>query len=96
MKRVLTLILVLPYTIGSLALLISGTDMTGAEGTVISAYMGNVLNFKEGDSIAKLILSYVASALVYIGQLSILIPVAMKVKKTVVVTAFGFIFGGIV
>ena len=90
---ILTLILVLPYTIGSLALLISGTDMTGAEGTVISAYMGNVLNFKEGDSIAKLILSYVASALVYIGQLSILIPVAMKVKKTVVVTAFGFIFG---
>ena len=90
---VLMLILVLPYTIGSLALLISGTDMTGAEGTVISAYMGNVLNFENGDSIAKLMLSYVATAVVYIGQLSICIPVAIKMKKTVVVTAFGFFFG---
>ncbi|MBQ4523971.1 MAG: hypothetical protein IJA10_13625 [Lachnospiraceae bacterium] len=90
---VLMIILILPYTIGSLALLISGTDMTGAEGTVISAYMGNVLQFKDGDSIAKLMLSYVASAVVYIGQLSICIPVAIKVKKTVVVTAFGFFFG---
>ena len=90
---VLIVLLVLPYTIGSLVLLCSGTDMSGAQGTVISVYMGNVLVFKEGDSVAKLLLSYVASTFVYLGQLSILIPVAMKVRKTVVVTAFGFFFG---
>ncbi len=90
---VLILILVLPYTIGSVALLAFGVDMTGSEPAVISAYMGNVLNFKEEENICKLILSYAATAFVYIGQLSICIPVALKVKKTVVVTAFGFIFG---
>lgn len=85
-------ILVLPYTLGSLVCVLSGADFTGAEGTIISLYMGNVFAYEDGMA-GKLILSYMAGMFVYIGQLSICVPVAMKVKKPVVVTAFGFFFG---
>lgn len=90
---ILVLLMVLPYTIGSVACIVAGVDMTGAEGTVISIYMSNVLEHTQETSIGKLILSYVTYAIVYIGQLSVCIPVAIKIKKTVVVTAFGFFFG---
>ena len=89
---VLITVLVLPYTIGSLVCVLSGADFSGAEGTIISLYMGNVFAYEEGMA-GKLILSYLAGLFVYIGQLSICVPVAMKVKKPVVVTAFGFFFG---
>ncbi len=85
-------VLVLPYTIGSLVCVLSGADFSGAEGTIISLYMGNVFAYEEGMT-GKLVLSYVAGLCVYIGQLSICVPVAVKVKKPVVVTAFGFFFG---
>lgn len=85
-------VLVLPYTLGSLVCILSGADFSGAEGTVISLYMGNVLAYEEGMA-GKLVLSYVAGLCVYIGQLSICVPVAVKAKKPVVVTAFGFFFG---
>ncbi len=85
-------ILVLPYTIGSLVCVLSGADFSGAEGTIISLYMGNVFAYEEGMA-GKLVLSYAAGLCVYIGQLSICVPVAVKVKKPVVVTAFGFFFG---
>jgi len=85
-------VLVLPYTIGSLVCVLSGADFAGAEGTIISLYMGNVFTYEEGMA-GKLLLSYLAGFAVYIGQLSICVPVAMKVKKPVVVTAFGFFFG---
>ena len=55
--------------------------------------MSNVLEYTKECAIWKLVLSYVAYAIVYIGQLSVCIPVAIKCKKTVVVTAFGFFFG---
>ena len=90
--EVLITVLVLPYTIGSLVCVLSGADFSGAEGTIISLYMGNVFAYEEGMA-GKLILSYLAGLFVYIGQLSICVPVAMKVKKPVVVTAFGFFFG---
>ena len=89
---VLVTVLVLPYTIGSLVCVCSGADFTGAEGTVISLYLGNVFAYEEGMA-GKLVLSYLAGLAVYIGQLSICVPVAVKVKKPVVVTAFGFFFG---
>lgn len=90
---ILVLLMVLPYTIGSVVCIASGVDFTGAEGTIISIFMGNVFEFTEEFSVGKLVLSYLAYAFVYIGQLSICVPVALKVKKTVVVTAFGFFFG---
>lgn len=90
---VLVLIMVLPYTIGSLICIVSGVDMKAAEGTVISIYMGNVLAYTKEMSVGKLLLSYITYAIVYIGQLSVCVPVAVKIKKTVVVTAFGFFFG---
>ncbi len=90
---ILVLFMVLPYTIGSLVCIVSGADFSGAEGTVISIYMGNVLAYNEGINFGKLLLSYLAYAFVYIGQLSICVPVAIKVKKAVAVTAFGFFFG---
>ena len=85
-------VLVLPFTIGSLVCILSGADFSGAEGTVISLSMGNVFAYEAGMA-GKLVLSYLAGLAVYIGQLSICVPVAMKVKKPVVVTAFGFFFG---
>lgn len=90
---VLMLLMVLPYTLGSAICIGADVDMTGAEGTVISIYMGNVFAYAEETSVLKLIFSYITYAVVYIGQLSVCIPVAIKVKKTVVVTAFGFFFG---
>lgn len=89
---VMVTVLVLPYTIGSLVCVLSGADFSGAEGTIISLYMGNVFAYEKGMA-GKLVLSYLAGFCVYIGQLSICVPVAMKVKKPVVVTAFGFFFG---
>lgn len=86
-------VLVLPYTLGSVICIAAGVDMTGAEKVVISAYLYNVLHAGEGLSLGKAILSYVALAFVYIGQISICIPVAIKVKKPIAVTAFGFFFG---
>ena len=90
---VIIFLMLLTYTIGSLACIFSGNDMKGAEGAVISNYLGNVLVYGKETSVAKLILSYVAAFFVYVGQLSICIPVAIRIKKPVVVTAFGFIFG---
>lgn len=86
-------ILLLPYTVGSICLIASGADMNRAVGTCISIYMGNVLSYPESGSVGKLLLSYVAYFLVYAGQISICLPVAMKCRKNVVVTAFGFLFG---
>lgn len=90
---IMVVLMVLPYTIGSIICIASGADFAGAEGTIISIYMSNVFEFTKDISVGKLILSYIAYAFVYIGQLSICVPVAIKMKKTVVVTAFGFFFG---
>lgn len=87
------LLFVFPYTLGSAVLIGANADMAGAEGTVISIYMSNVLEYTKESTIWKLVLSYIAYAIVYIGQLSVCIPVAIKCKKSVVVTAFGFFFG---
>ena len=86
-------ILLLPYTIGSVCLIVSGADMAQASETAISIYMGNVLSYTTDVSVGKMIFSYFACVLVYIGQIAVCIPVALKCKKTVVVTAFGFLFG---
>lgn len=90
---ILVCLMVLPYTIASLICIIGNVDMTGAEGTIISIYMSNIFEYGKEESVLKLICSYISYAIVYIGQLSICIPVALKIKKTVVVTAFGFFFG---
>lgn len=88
-----TVLTVLPYTLGSAALIMLGADMAGAEETAISVYMFNVLKYSDDSSAFKLILSYISYAAVYIGQLSICVPVSVKLKKPVAVTAFGFFFG---
>ncbi len=90
---VLVALLALPYTIGSLVCIFAGIDMTGAEQAAISVYLGNVLIYTKGASAGKLILSYLSYAMVYVGQLSICIPAAVKLKKPAAVTAFGFFFG---
>ncbi len=90
---VLVTLLVLPYTIGSLVCIFGGIDMTGAEQTAISIYMGNVLGYSGDVAPGKMILSYLSYAMVYVGQLSICIPAAVKLKKPAAVTAFGFFFG---
>ncbi|MCI8956537.1 MAG: hypothetical protein HFG29_06020 [Eubacterium sp.] len=89
----LMFVLLVPYTIGSVYLITSGTDMRQAGGTVMSIYMENVLSYTTHVSVVKIIFSYLAGLLVYIGQIAICIPVALKCRKTVVVTAFGFLFG---
>lgn len=90
---IFTVIMVLPYTIGSIVCIALDIGMNGAQATVVSAYMGNILEWDNEASVGKLVLSYISYAIVYIGQLSICVPVAIKLKKTIVVTAFGFFFG---
>lgn len=87
------LLMVLPYTIGSLVYIISDVSLTGAEGTMISIYMGNVFEYTEENTVFQLILSYLSYALIYMGQLSVCIPVAIRFPKPIVVTSFGFFFG---
>ena len=89
-------VLLLPYITGSIALIIAGVDMTGAEGTTVSIFMDNIIRcngLSDGINVGKLILSYVSYTVVIIGQLSILIIVAMKLRKAMPVTCVGFIFG---
>lgn len=86
-------LLLLPYTIGSLVCVAAGVDFSGAQAAAVSVYLDNVLRFQGGGSIGKLLLTYLSCAVVYIGQLSICLPVAIKLKKPVAVTAFGFFFG---
>lgn len=90
---VAVMIMVLPYMLGSIICILSKVNMQGAEGTAISIFMSNILEYTKDVSIGKLLLSYIGYAIVYMGQLSICIPVAIKLKKTIAVTAFGFFFG---
>ncbi len=92
-SAMLVVLMVFPYIIGSVACIVSEVDMSGAESTMVSIYMENVLGYDSEIGVGKLALSYLTSAVVYIGQLSICIPVAIKIKKPVVVTAFGVFFG---
>lgn len=86
------LLLTLPYLLGSLFCIIRDVNMTGAEGITLSVYMDNV--FRAGTvSAGKLAMSYLSWVFVYVGQISICIPIAIKTRKTIVVTAFGFFFG---
>ena len=85
-------LLLLPYLLGSVICLLTGVDMTGAEAVSVSVCMDNVL-YGSNYGAGKLLLSYIAFVAVSVGQLSICIPVALKVKKPVIVTAFGFFFG---
>lgn len=67
--------------------------MEGAQMTAVSACMDTAIRYNETYAVGKVILTYLAFACVTIGQISICVPVAVKVKKPVVVTAFGFFFG---
>ncbi|MBQ9699888.1 MAG: hypothetical protein IJV71_04630 [Lachnospiraceae bacterium] len=87
------IVLLLPYLIGSVVLIAAGKDMSGAQTTAVTVFMDNAIKYNSETSIWKLILSYLSHIAVTISQISICIVVAMKVKKTVAVTAFGFIFG---
>lgn len=87
------LILLLPYIIGSVVIVASGSGMSIASGTAVSIFMDNAIKYNDGISMWKLLLSYIAYVFVMVGQLSICIPVAVKFRKTTVVTAFGFLFG---
>lgn len=90
---VMILALTLPYFICSLVCVIAKVNMSGAETAAASVYLSNVLHSTEEYSIGKLILSYISFAIVYVGQLSVCLPVAITTKKPIVVTAFGFFFG---
>ncbi len=87
------LVLTLPYILGSVICLIGGVNMEGAQMTAVSACMDTVIRYNETYGVGKAILTYLAFACVTIGQISICVPVAVKVKKPVIVTAFGFFFG---
>ncbi|MBQ2745613.1 MAG: hypothetical protein IJF37_08410 [Lachnospiraceae bacterium] len=90
---VMMAVLLLPYLVGSVALIIAEVDMTGAESTAVSIFLDNVLKFGDGASIGKLVISYISYVIVVMGQLGILIIVAMKIRKAMAVTCVGFIFG---
>jgi ABC-2 type transport system permease protein len=87
------IVLLLPYLIGSIVLITARIDMSGAQPTAVTVFMDNAIKYNSETNILKLILSYLSHIVVTISQISICIIVAMKVKKTVAVTAFGFIFG---
>lgn len=87
------LVLTLPYILGSAICLIGDVNMQGAEMTAVSACMDCAIRYNESYGVGKLLLVYLAFACVTISQISICVPVAMKVKKPVIVTAFGFFFG---
>lgn len=86
-------LLTIPYIVGSVVCIAAETDMAGAGGAAVSTGLINVMCSAGDISIGKLIVSYLAMAVVYMGQISVCIPVAVKVKKPIVVTAFGFFFG---
>ena len=90
---IMMIILLLPYVAGSVICIIACVNMKGAEATSVSIFMDNILSYNSDISIGKLILSYVSYVVVVFGQLSILIVVALKVRKTVVVTCVGFFLG---
>lgn len=87
------LLLLLPYTLGSLVCIAAGVRMDGAEAVSVSIYMDSILHYSRSVSIGKLLLCYVSYTFVYIGQLSICLPAAVIFKKTAAVTVFGFFFG---
>ncbi|MBQ7780735.1 MAG: hypothetical protein IJ405_01750 [Lachnospiraceae bacterium] len=87
------LVLTLPYILGSVLCLAGGVNMEGAQMTAVSACMDTVIRYNETYGVGKVILTYLAFACVTVGQISICVPVAVKVKKPVIVTAFGFFFG---
>ena len=87
------LALTIPYILGSVICLIGGINMQGAEMTAVSACMDCAIRYNESFGVGKLLLVYLAFACVTIAQISICVPVAIKVKKPVIVTAFGFFFG---
>lgn len=87
------LLLLLPYTLGSIFCIAAGVRMDGAEAASVSVYMDSILHYSSSFSIGKLLLCYLSCTFVYIGQLSICLPVAVKFKKPAVVAAFGFFFG---
>ena len=87
------LVLTLPYILGSIVCLAGGVNMDGAQLTAVSACMDNAVRYQGTYGIGKLALTYLAFACVTMGQISICVPVAVKVKKPVIVTAFGFFFG---
>lgn len=90
---ILILLLTLPYFIGSLVCIIAKINMSGAELAASSVYLNNVLHSTEEYSIGKLLLSYLSFSILYVGQISVCLPVAIVTKKPIVVTAFGFFFG---
>ena len=87
------LVLALPYIAGSAICLICGINMQGAELTAVSACMDCAIHYGETYGVAKLLFVYLAFACVTVAQISICVPVAIKVKKPVIVTAFGLFFG---
>lgn len=87
------LLLALPYTICSLVSMLCGADYTGAESAVISVYLDNLKYGIQDISVIKLLLLYISTAIVYVGSISVCLPIAIKVRKPVVITAIGFMFG---
>lgn len=87
------LILILPYTLLSVGCLVAGVDFSGAEPAMTSIYLMNLLDTNADASFVKIILVYIASAVNYVACISICIPIAIKVKKPVVITAIGFMIG---
>lgn len=89
---IVIVLLTLPYTMISMGCYFMEVDFVGAEKATISIYLGNLFHSKEV-SVIKVICLYIVNAFVYMGSLSICIPVAIKIKKPVVITAIGFMLG---
>lgn len=86
-------VLALPYILGSVVCLACGINMQGAEITAVSACMDSAVRYNDTYGAGKLLAVFTAFLCVTVAQISICVPVAVKVKKPVIVTAFGFFFG---
>lgn len=82
-----------PYIIASFISMAASIDYTGAEAAAVSIYLANTKYQLSDISILKLFYLYFVNAIVYVGSVSVCFPLAMKLKKPVVVTAVGFMFG---
>ncbi len=87
-------ILVLPYAlVGFIGFLAQGSFSPNFNFSTYTMLMSNPQGFSiTGDNIGKAILVLLVSIVLHVARLSICIPIAFKVRKSVVVTVIGVVF----
>lgn len=91
-------ILVLPYALVALFGFANGREYSELFGfSTYTALLANSSNYEmNSNTIFKAIRLLLTSIVLYAGRLSICIPIAFKVRKPVVVTVIGVVFGFVV